>query len=261
MLSSLNFPDAKLCDDIIVGFKLTGWMRDSGSFIQVPRPPSLSTDGLIRLNKGLVGAVLKRVEQQQIDDLVTEAWSETKKELERSWIWEGDATELAGKVIVHRFGLAQKNKVRVIDNFKQCGLNETCDLPEKCVLRGVDYIAATLIHGMTLMGRGKKLQLVGKTYDLFSAYKQYPLHSDDRQLVRIAVKDTDTDRCRVYGLMRCPLEPPGHWPDFCVSLQPFSASCLKACASGLAPFSTTFQLCRQKLAAASRTSMLRCCST
>ena len=55
---------------------------------------------------------------------------------------------LKDKIIAHRFGIRQGDKVRVIDNFKQCGLNDACGLPEKFVLHGIDYIAATLIRAM-----------------------------------------------------------------------------------------------------------------
>lgn len=209
ILKSLNFPDEKLFDDLIAGFKLTGWMRDSGCFLSIPRPPTLTLDGLKRLNKGLVNATLKRVGQQTVDKLSTAAWDETQKELDRNWIWEDTSADLGGKVIAHRFGLEQKDKVRVIDNFKQCGLNDTCGLPEKYVLHGVDYIAATLIHGMKLHGGCSNFSLLGKTFDLASAYKQYPLHSHDRELVRIALKDTEADVCRVFGLNALPFGATG----------------------------------------------------
>ncbi|CAJ1388421.1 unnamed protein product [Effrenium voratum] len=209
ILQELQFPDEKLFEDLIVGFRLTGWMRDSGCFLSIPRPPTLTLDGVKRLNKGLLSATLKRVEQQAVDKLSMAAWDETLKELDRSWIWEDSSTTLVGKVIAHRFGLEQKDKVRVIDNFKQCGLNDTCGLPEKYVLHGVDYIAATLIHGMKLHGAGFPFELLGKTFDLSSAYKQYPLHSHDRDLVRIALKDTETDACRVFGLNALPFGATG----------------------------------------------------
>lgn len=209
MLEDLEFPDVHLVDDMIQGFRLTGWMRDSGCFLHLPRPPSLSLDGLKRLNRGLVEAVVKRVQQQATDDLAVAAWEEAKKELERNWIWEDKAVSLCGLVIAHRFGLEQKDKVRVIDNFKQCGLNDTCGLPEKYVLHGVDYIAATLIHGMKIGSGDNKFCLVGKTFDLASAYKQYPLHLEDRQLVRIALKDTDANMCRVFGVNALPFGATG----------------------------------------------------
>ena len=209
MLQAVGFPDEHLFHDIIEGFRLTGWMRDSGCFLKIPRPPTLTLEALWRLNRGLQESVLKRVKDQALDDTSKEAWEETEKELQKGWIWEDAAVNLCGKVIAHRFGLAQKTKVRVIDNFKQCGLNETCGLPERYVLHGVDYIAATLVRSLALAGSDNGLKLEGKTFDLISAYKQYPIHSDDRNFVRIALKDPALGQCRVFGVNALPFGATG----------------------------------------------------
>ena len=209
MLQAVGFPDEHLFHDIIEGFRLTGWMRDSGCFLKIPRPPTLTLEALWRLNRGLQESVLKRVKDQALDDTSKEAWEETEKELQKGWIWEDAAVNLCGKVIAHRFGLAQKTKVRVIDNFKQCGLNETCGLPERYVLHGVDYIAATLVRSLALAGSDNGLKLEGKTFDLTSAYKQYPIHSDDRNFVRIALKDPALGQCRVFGVNALPFGATG----------------------------------------------------
>ena len=209
MLHAVGFPDERLFHDIIRGFKLTGWMRDSGCFLKIPRPPTLTLEALWRLNRGLQESVLKRVRDQALDSTSQEAWAETEKELQKGWIWEDAAVDLCGKVIAHRFGLAQKTKVRVIDNFKQCGLNETCGLPERYVLHGVDYIAATLVRGLAMAGLDNGLKLEGKTFDLTSAYKQFPIHSDDRSFVRIALKDPATEQCRVFGVNALPFGATG----------------------------------------------------
>ena len=56
--------------------------------------------------------------------------------------------------------------MRVTDNFKQCGLNDACGLPEKFVLHGIDYIAATLIRALVYGQLGPGLEICGKTFDL-----------------------------------------------------------------------------------------------
>ena len=76
-------------------------------------------------------------------------------------------------------GIRQGDKVRVIDNSKQCGPNDARGLPEKFVLHGIDYVAATLIRALVYGQLGPGLEVCGKTLDLKSAYKQYPLHQAD----------------------------------------------------------------------------------
>ena len=104
-------------------------------------------------------------------------------------------------------GIRQGEKVRVIDNFKECGLNDTCGLPEKFVLHGVDYIATTLIRALVLAQGAPKVSLQGKTFDLTSAYKQFPVHPADRRHLRIAI-----------------LEPGGGPRLFCMNSLPFGAT-------------------------------------
>ena len=171
ILEDLKFPDKQLFEDIVAGFRLSGWMRDSQLFLSLPRPPKLTFEALLRSSLGLQKAVLQKVSEPEDEGLHRAAWTETLAELGKNWIWEDNTGDLSSKVIAHRFGLQQGEKVRVIDNFKQCGLNDSCGLPEKFTLHGVDFIAASLIRALVLRDKGHQVCLKGKTFDLKSAYK------------------------------------------------------------------------------------------
>ena len=56
------------------------------------------------------------------------------------------AESLKGEINAHRFENRLEHMVRVIDNSKQCGLNDACSLPERFVLHGIDCFAAELIR-------------------------------------------------------------------------------------------------------------------
>ena len=60
-------------------------------------------------------------------------------------------------------------------------------------------------------------QVVGKTYDLKNAYKQYGVRAQDRDLLRIAVWDHEQGRVRLMGTNALPLELSGPWARFCAS--------------------------------------------
>ena len=110
--------------------------------------------------------------------------------------------------MARRFGLLQKLKVRVIDDFKQCGVNGSAGLPEKYVLYSIDAIAATLVRALSLgIPLGEKLY--GTTFDLVSAYNQYAIHPDDRKRVRICVKDAKEGFARVYKISALPFGASG----------------------------------------------------
>ena len=191
------------------GFKLAGWMRDSGVFTSLPRPPRISLEALLKSSAGLQKAALRRVVEPEDSELHAAAWEETLLEKEKGWIWPDDSGIFKEKIIAHRFGIRQGDKVRVIGNFKQCGLNDACGLPEKFVLHGIDYIAATLIRALALAPLGQGIKICGKTFDLKSAYKQYPLHQDDRDNLRIAILDPSPKKPRLFGLNALPFGATG----------------------------------------------------
>ena len=92
---------------------------------------------------------------------------------------------------------ARRPKIRVIDDYSVFGHNDATSIPEKITLGSVDVVAVllkllfptlsnnsfsvTLSDGSVLQGdvhldwRREGLQLVGKCYDLKSAYKQWAL--------------------------------------------------------------------------------------
>ena len=209
ILEDLDYPDKKLFEDIVSGFKLAGWMRDSKVFTSLPRPPKISLEALLKSSAGLQHATIRKVVEPEDSELHAAAWEETQLEKERGWIWSDDSGVFKEKIIAHRFGIRQGDKVRVIDNFKQCGLNDACGLPEKFVLHGVDYIAATLIRALVYGQFGPGLEICGKPFDLKSAYKQYPIHQTDRDHLRIAILDPQTKQPRLFGLNALPFGATG----------------------------------------------------
>ncbi|CAL1149732.1 unnamed protein product [Cladocopium goreaui] len=102
-----------------------------------------------------------------------------------------------------RLGLVQKTKVRVIDDFKQCGVNGSTGLPEKYVLHSIDAIAATLVRALSV-GLPAGETLCGTTFDLVAAYKQYAIYPEDRERVRICVKDVEQGVAKVYKISALP---------------------------------------------------------
>ena len=209
MLRDISYPDTHLVEDICAGFRVTGWLRDSGCFEKLPKQPSLTVTGLLGMSRGLNRSVLARASASEDDEMVRAAWDETQLEVEREWIWRDDSHESEGLSLTHRFGLQQKKKVRVIDNFKTSGVNATCGMMEKPKLFGLDFLATTIVRLLSTVGPAAGAELMGKMFDLSSAYKQYPLHSFDRSFIRIAVPKPGEDLCAIYGLNALPFGASG----------------------------------------------------
>ena len=209
MLREISYPDVHLIQDICEGVGITGWLRDSGCFERMPRQPTMTVQSLLATAKGLNQAVISRASGRDEDDLVRAAWDETQLEFEKEWIWLDETNDFSGLSLTHRFVLQQKKKVRVIDNFKTSGVNSTCGSPEKQKLFGLDFLTTTLVRALSLRKSGGQHGLCEKTFDLSSAYKQFPLHQFDRDFIRIAVPEPGRQTCAIYGMNALPFGATG----------------------------------------------------
>lgn len=99
-------------------------------------------------------------------------------------------------------------KTRVIDDCSVCGLNQTVGLREKFVLQSIDQMCAMLCWSLKNASEGNHPSVVGRTFDLKSAYKQFGLCERDRILLRIAVTDPTRSRPVLLGLNSLPFVPP-----------------------------------------------------
>ena len=198
ILRSNGFGDDQLWADLRDGFRLTGWMRDTGLFDKKLRPPETTLERLLEQSTYRTPLALNKLRKTVVDETARKAWAETLEEERKGWIYKDTAPVDQPIILAHRFGLNQKGKVRVIDNGKECGLNLACGLPEKFTLHGIDVLAGIFIE---LLNRpaAKNMRLKGRTIDLVSAYKFYPIHPKDRKHLRIGVYDTDARVVRLYG--------------------------------------------------------------
>ena len=74
--------------------------------------------------------------------MTDKVWDETQTELSKNWISSTGVNHR--KFLAKRFGLAQKNKVRMIDDFTCRGINSAYGLSEKLRVQSVDRLCAYL---------------------------------------------------------------------------------------------------------------------
>ena len=108
-----------------------------------------------------------------------------------------------------RFGLQQKNKIRVIDDCSLGGYNKTYGTKEKLRVHAVDQIAAYLSWICTELGEQLDDELVGRTYDLRSAYKQFGVSAETRDQLRLLVWDAEQRRPCMLGVNALPFGAAG----------------------------------------------------
>lgn len=189
-LELIDYPDAKIADEMVEGHPLFGWLAASNVFPPFLRPPQIHPDCLKTMAPSVLArtiAVTKPCEDPASNEAL---WMATMQEVE-----EGFATgpylqsELPEGVLASpRFGLLQKNKLRPIDNFSASSVNQCTGLPEKLRVQAVDEAAALVKHWAKTKSRSANL--VGKTYDLRKAYRQLAVRESHLAFAWIAVSDS-----------------------------------------------------------------------
>ena len=202
LMDAAGRDDPELVPEICRGFDLSGWQNVSGHFPPRVRRPEMSVETLRTLSAGLNQAVQDKMQRQQESELEAQTWAETEKELSAGWVWRDASDSWTDKVVGYRFGITQGAKVRVIDDVSICKLNSTVGLKEKYILRTVDELAAMISHVFST--HGPQADLVGRTRDLTSAYKQFGVNAAVREFVRLAVHQPNVETPVLLGLNSLP---------------------------------------------------------
>ena len=186
ILEDLRYPDVQVVDQMIKGFPLTGWAAKTHIFEKQVRRPELSLEQLERMSAGLNEAVVGSLNKDQWTDVDDKVWEETQTESNREWISPTESTQ--PKFLAKRFGLVQKNKVRMIDDCSCCGINAAYGLTEKLRVQSVDELCSYLSLLLDDDSCDKSDPIVGRTFDLKSAYKQFGVDAFHAENCGIAVK-------------------------------------------------------------------------
>ena len=183
MLASLGYPDETLVDDIVRGFPLSGWLPKSNVFPVSLKRPGQSVESALKIARGINHNVCRQVANSVDAELAEEVWEQTQDELLNKWTWINEECEPTSHLLAKRFGLRQGDKVRLIDDCSVGGFNATCGVNERLRVHAIDELASYIAWCLTYLTEDSMDEVVGKTYDLKSAYKQYGVCKTDRDLL------------------------------------------------------------------------------
>ena len=170
--------------------------------------PQYDVATLKTLAEGLNQAICSHLQSVDDNDVVNQT---TLEELEKGYIWQDDSPEASSRsVLAKRFGLVPKDKIRMIKDCPIGGLNKTIGVVEKYRIHSIDEISAMLAWMLDFQAKRGKLPywILGRTFALKAAYKQYGLNESDRVL-RLAVRDTDSHAIKYFGLNSLRFGPVG----------------------------------------------------
>ena len=186
VLVQLGYPDAKVMDEVVKGFPMTGWAEQSGVFMPDVRPPEMNVEQLKGMALGLNHAVVGAIKNSEPSELDAPAWDETQLEVQQGWLQPCEVDDLSVVHIAKRFPIQQGGKLRLIDDFTVAGVNQTVGLGEKLRVESVDELAANVLVALSKAPPNHGLVLVGRTFDLKSAYKQFGVDVEHQRTLRIA---------------------------------------------------------------------------
>ncbi|CAE7487060.1 ubiad1 [Symbiodinium natans] len=220
ILLSEGYGDCTLARDMHHGFDLVGVAPPSGVLPGKVTPASLEPEALsanaCRANDAL-RASLRSCGDLELDEKL---WEKTLLEVEQGWL-QGplEWSDLGpGEIASPRFPLLQNGKVRPIDDYSRSGVNSCVTTLEQPTVDTADVAAAMfskLSNG--LVRKGRSGALLGRSYDLTSAYRQLCVSRESSRFAIVAVfcpKDGKSylfrqpclpfgSRASVNGFIRC----------------------------------------------------------
>ena len=208
MLREVEFPDMGVVEEMKAGASLTGDIPITNMLPCKFVPPLLDESSLASQASLLRNNVQDHAVSSGDAHLDAEVWQKTMEEVNLSWL--RGPLELSdvpvNSPITRRFGLSQKHKVRLIDDYTQSGVNHFVTVHESLSLHTVD-IAASLVTvwlRMCKLNNQCPAQLLIKTFDLSSAYKKIALNADGRRFSFIAFWDPNDKRPKCFQSLVLP---------------------------------------------------------
>eukprot|EP00971_Amphidinium_carterae_P003984 79294-Amphidinium_carterae.1 len=238
MATEAGYTDPDVIDDMCRGFRVHGIAPFSKAFPEEQRIPAYTVEDLQSKAKWLTPALVGRVRRSDDEELDQEVWSETIEECSRHWLrgpmtLDGLRRDVGEHdvVVSRRFGLRQGLKTRLIDDYTESGVNGSYGCHNKVELGGVDevlaiarclalpFVAASNMWataddgerfllkpsaGWRRLHASKGLRMVGKTFDLKSAYRQLAVSPESNWCANLAVYSPEAKDVRFFRQLAGP---------------------------------------------------------
>ena len=205
MLVDEKYPDPSLVDDIESGFDLVGTCGESGALPPDFQPATISQEELLASSGRGNKAIIHSTKSSGSELIDAELWAKTKEEVDKGWL-SGPHKDFptAGRVS-RRFAVVQSQKVRPVDNYSESQVNDAVTITNRCTVDGVDTIAAAgAVYLQGMMSRGDTDMLLGRSFDLKSAYRQLAVSDDSLKWARLAVYDPHESATKLFQQFSLP---------------------------------------------------------
>ena len=203
ILLDLEYPDVGAFDELVNGTELVGNVPPYGIFEKAFKPAEKTIEQVCKANRSermLNFYKCSSSGDKEIDEMV---YSKTLEEVECGWATGPiNAEQLPdGAVVSRRFGLRQPGKIRLIDDMSASGVNQTVQTSESPKPHSADFIAAMLLEVLKCSGG---VSLMGRSFDLKSAYKQLAIAQQSLSFAFVAVYNPKKKRAELFQLLAAP---------------------------------------------------------
>ena len=207
ILESIQYEDIEALKFLREGATLAGEIEKCGVFEQQFKPCLMTVEQLENGASKRNQAVLAMTTSSGDDELDRRMLLETQEEIDRGWAKGPFAlSDLPpGSVVSRRFPLSQANKTRMIDDFSISGVNDSCITHCKINLHMIDTLGAVVRKFFKgCKSSGLDSQLLGKTFDLKSAYRQVPICTEHLKYAFFSVYNCAKGAAEIYQLVTIP---------------------------------------------------------
>ena len=151
-----------------------------------------------------IKAIIHSTKSSGSELIDAELWAKTKEEVDKGWL-SGPHKDFptAGRVS-RRFAVVQSQKVRPVDNYSESQVNDAVTITNRCTVDGVDTIAAAgAVYLQGMLSRGDT-DMLGRSFDLKSAYRQLAVSDDSLKWARLAVYDPHESATKLFQQFSLP---------------------------------------------------------
>ena len=239
MLRDAGYHDPSLVRRLTSGFRITEQLDDVSEFDLLDKNkvkcPSISMEELQKSAKWSVRALLGSIRASDDSEVDIAVYNHTLQEVANGWIvgplTVAQLTERFGSgwIASRRFGVRQGKKIRPIDNLSEFLVNATVGTSRKVPVQGIDAILslvkclaaavtddrevslpgcpAGVLHSSWTVAEASNI--VGRTLDLESAYKNLIVDNADRKYAVIAVFNPATGAAELFSSVSLPFGATG----------------------------------------------------
>ena len=202
-----GYEDKTLADDMVLGFSLIGEVPKSNVLPRKLLPAAMTEQDLCANSQRANLALRYMTRSSGDDELDNKLWEKTVSEVGKGWMlgplpWSdlGD-----GDTVSRRFPLEQSGKVRPIDDLSQSQINATVTCYEQATVDGPDVICAFATYLMRcLADQGRSTELLGRSLDLASAYRQLAIADDSRRHAFLSVYNPTSKSADLFQQVALP---------------------------------------------------------